>query len=68
MYDIISHKRDGGKLTAAQIECFIEGYVSGRIPDYQASALLMAMCIRGLDNEETAFLTRDGRIRGNGQP
>ncbi len=58
MYDIISHKRDGGKLTAAQIECFIEGYVSGRIPDYQASALLMAMYIRGLDNEETAFLTR----------
>ena len=58
MYDIIAKKRDGGKLSGAEIDCFIEGYVSGRIPDYQAAALLMAMYIRGLDMNETTQLTR----------
>lgn len=58
IYDIIAKKRDGGKLTVPEIDYFIEGYVSGRIPDYQAAALLMAAYIRGLDDEETAFLTQ----------
>ena len=58
MYDIIAKKRDGEKLSGAELDCFIEGYVSGRVPDYQAAALLMAMYIRGLDFNETAQLTR----------
>ncbi len=58
MYHIISKKRDGGKLSAEEISFFIRGYVAGEIKDYQASALLMAMFIRGLDDEETAQLTQ----------
>ena len=42
MYDIIKKKRDGGKLTEEEIRWFGKGYVSGEIPDYQASAFLMA--------------------------
>ena len=58
MYDIISKKRDGGKLSRQEIEFFISGYVSDDIPDYQASALLMACFIRGLDSDETVWLTQ----------
>ena len=46
MYDVIAKKRDGGELSRDEIAFFIHGYVSGEIPDYQASALAMAMrCI-----------------------
>ena len=58
MYHIIAKKRDGGKLSAEEIGFFIRGYVAGEIKDYQASALLMAMFIHGLDDEETAQLTQ----------
>ena len=58
MYDIIRDKRDGKKLTAEQIGCFVKGSTSGEIPDYQISALLMAMFLKGLDKEETFDLTR----------
>jgi pyrimidine-nucleoside phosphorylase len=57
MYDILAKKRDGGKLNREEINFFISGYVAGDIPDYQASALLMAAFIRGLDDEETTTLT-----------
>lgn len=57
IYDIIARKRDGGRLSAEEIGFFIDGYVAGTIPDYQASALLMAAFIRGLDDEETTHLT-----------
>ncbi len=57
IYDILAKKRDGGKLTCEEIGYFIHGYVAGDIPDYQASALLMASFIRGLDDEETVWLT-----------
>jgi len=57
MYDIIKKKRDGGVLTSAEIEAFIEGYVGGEIPDYQASALMMAIYFRSMTDEETALLT-----------
>ena len=57
MEEIIEHKRDGLKLTRDEIHFFIENYVSGSIPDYQASALLMAIYLKGMDAEETAILT-----------
>ena len=57
MVDIIERKRDGAKLTKEEISFFVRGYVDGSIPDYQASALAMAIYFRGMDKEETAILT-----------
>lgn len=57
MYDIITKKRDGGELTKEEIEFFIGGYVKGEIPDYQVSALLMAIYYKGMTERETATLT-----------
>ena len=57
MYDIIKKKRDGGQLSTAEIQFFIKGYVDGSIPDYQASALCMAIFYSGMTEEETAALT-----------
>lgn len=57
MYDIILKKRDGGELTREEIAYFISGYVSGEIPDYQASALCMAIYFRGMSEAETVALT-----------
>lgn len=57
MYEIIGKKRDSKKLTKDEIEYFISGYTGGEIPDYQASALLMAIFINGMDAEETFHLT-----------
>ena len=57
MYDVIEKKRDGGELTDAEIDYFISGYVAGDIPDYQASALAMAIFYKGMTAHETAHLT-----------
>ena len=57
MYDIIKQKRDGYPLTKEQIDFFVNGYVDGSIPDYQVSALLMAIYFKGMDIEETTNLT-----------
>jgi len=54
---IIEKKRDGLRLDEEEIRFFVEGYTSGRIPDYQMSALAMAVYFRGMDAEETAVLT-----------
>lgn len=56
-YDIIKRKRDGFALTDEEIKYFINGYVSGDIPDYQAAALCMAIYFKGMTDEETAALT-----------
>jgi pyrimidine-nucleoside phosphorylase len=58
IYEIISRKRDKGKLTQEEIEYFVSGYSQGQIADYQASALLMAIFLNGMDDEETFHLTR----------
>lgn len=58
MIDIIEKKRDGGILTAEEINFWIENYVSGQIPDYQVSSLLMAIYFKGMNNDEIAHLTR----------
>lgn len=57
MYDIISKKRDGAALSSEEIRYFIREYTKGNIPDYQASALLMAIYINGMSDEETTDLT-----------
>lgn len=58
MYDIIKTKREGGQLSDAEIKFFINGFTDGSIPDYQASALLMAICINGMTDRETSVLTK----------
>ena len=65
MVDIIQKKKEGKKLSAGEIKWFIDGYVAGDIPDYQASALLMAIFFRGLDEEETFYLTDSMRYSGD---
>ncbi|HHV34088.1 MAG TPA: thymidine phosphorylase [Syntrophomonadaceae bacterium] len=56
--DLIIKKRDGRRLSFQEIDYLIQGYVSGAIPDYQISAFLMAVFLRGLDFSETRDLTR----------
>ena len=55
--DIIEKKRDKKTLTEAEIKFVVEGYTKGEIPDYQMSALLMAIYLNGMNYEETAVLT-----------
>jgi pyrimidine-nucleoside phosphorylase len=56
--DILRKKRDGGRLSADEISAFVKGVTDRSWPDYQASALLMAIVLRGMDKDETAQLTR----------
>jgi pyrimidine-nucleoside phosphorylase len=64
--EIIAHKRDGLALSREEVEAFVSGVVSGDFKDYQSSALLMAIWLKGMTPEETAWLTeammRSGRI------
>ena len=55
--DVIRKKRDGGELSGAEMEALVGGYTRGEIPDYQASAWLMAALLKGLTRAETAALT-----------
>ena len=61
---IIIDKRDKKALTKEQIHFFINEYINKRIEDYQASALLMAITINGMNSEETAYLTEEMRVSG----
>jgi len=55
--DIIAKKRDGGALTAEELDWFIQSYTRGDLPDYQAAAWLMAVYLRGMHHDETVALT-----------
>lgn len=57
MVDIIENKKNGQELTTEEIRFFIQGYTEGSIPDYQASALTMAIFFQGMTKKETAVLT-----------
>lgn len=61
---IINRKKKGFSLTEEEIKYFVTGVLSGEIADYQASALLMAICLKGFDFEETLALTRAMRDSG----
>lgn len=65
MVDIILKKREGEKLSPEEIQHFINGYTKGDIPDYQASALLMAIYFQGMDKEETYQLTKAMKESGD---
>jgi pyrimidine-nucleoside phosphorylase len=60
--DVIRQKRDGGTLDRTAIEFFVTGATDGTLPEYQVSALLMAILLRGMNAEETAILT-DAMVR-----
>src|SRR3990167_7790058 len=57
--DILRKKREGEHLNPQEIAFIVKGYTCGDIPDYQMSALLMAICCRGMGDEETASLTEE---------
>ena len=57
MYDLIEKKKRGEVLTEAEISYMIQGFVEGEIPDYQMSAMLMAICFQGMTSDETSALT-----------
>lgn len=57
MYDIIMKKRNGGELSKEEIDFFVEGYTKGEIPDYQISALMMAIYFQKMTEQETGALT-----------
>lgn len=58
VYDLILKKKRGSALSDSEILEFVTGYLSGEIPDYQASALLMAICFQGMNERETVTLTK----------
>ncbi len=60
--DLIRQKRDGGALDRSAIDFFVSGVTDGTLPDYQASALLMAIVLRGMSGDETSALT-DAMVR-----
>lgn len=64
MVDVIEKKRDGHALSAEEIEFFVQGYSKGDIPDYQASALAMAIFFQDMNDEERGELTRQMVLSG----
>lgn len=65
MYDIIAKKRDGGTLSSQELAWMVKKYTAGEIPDYQMSALLMAIFLNGMTHEETAVLTSEMAASGD---
>lgn len=65
MVDLIEKKKDGNVHTEQEIHFIIDGYVHERIPDYQMSAWMMAVCFQGLNKEETSFLTKEMMYSGD---
>ena len=59
MYDLIEKKKHGGALSEEEIHAMVTGYVAGEIPDYQMSAMLMAIYFQGMNEQETTYLTME---------
>ncbi|HCB65906.1 MAG TPA: thymidine phosphorylase, partial [Ruminococcaceae bacterium] len=66
MIDLIERKKRAGQLREEEIRCFIREFTAGTIPDYQAAALLMAICFTGMTEQETAWMT-DAMARSGDQ-
>lgn len=65
MYDLIQKKKQGNALTKEEIQFMIDGYTKGEIPDYQMSAMMMAICFQGMTDQETLELTLAMRDSGD---
>lgn len=65
MYDLITKKKQGKALAKEEIDFMIAGYTKGEIPDYQMSAMMMAICFQGMSEEETLHLTLAMRDSGD---
>lgn len=65
MYDLLDKKKKGNRLTKEEMQWMISEYTNGSIPDYQMSAMTMAICFQGLDEEETLDLTLAMRDSGD---
>lgn len=65
MYDLILKKKKGGELATEEIRYMIEGFTNGSIPDYQMSAMTMAICFQGMSPRETVDLTLAMRDSGD---
>ncbi len=64
-YDILKRKRDGLKLEEAEVRFVIDSFVAGSLPDYQMAAFLMAVYLKGMDEQETFWLTDAMRLSGD---
>lgn len=64
MYDLIEKKKNGGVLSTKEINWMIDGYTKDNLPDYQMSAMLMAICFQGMNEKETLDLTLAMRDSG----
>ncbi|MCD8124325.1 MAG: pyrimidine-nucleoside phosphorylase [Lachnospiraceae bacterium] len=65
MYDLIEKKKRGGALSREELHFMVSGFVEGSIPDYQMSAMLMAICFKGMTEEETVNLTLEMEYSGD---
>ena len=65
MYDLIEKKKHGGILTRQELHEMIQGFVTGEIPDYQMSAMLMAIYFKGMEGEEIINLTLEMAASGD---
>ena len=66
MYDLITKKKQGEVLTKAEIDYIVSGFTEGSIPDYQMSAFLMAVCLKGMNLQEGATtIERNRQIGGH---
>ena len=65
MYDLILKKKEGAALSKEEIQWMINAFTTGEIPDYQMSAMLMAICFQGMNHDETLELTLAMRDSGD---
>ena len=63
-YDLLEKKKRGEVLSQEELHFLIDGYVQGEIPDYQMAAFLMAVCLRGMTDQETEAMTQIMRASG----